>query len=137
MIKPKILCFGTLIVDIITSKIERIPNPGECIGGKTSINLGGNVYSMSVNLKRLLKDNGEVFCFGRVGNDVFGKMFEKAFDAEKILSHLNLSHDKPTSSNLVIQQVGCERRYIFDDGANALVNECDITNEIVDRKSVV
>jgi sugar/nucleoside kinase (ribokinase family) len=50
----KILCIGTLIMDIINAKVSRLPEEGECIAAESiSLKLGGSAYSTSVNLSRL------------------------------------------------------------------------------------
>jgi len=116
--KLRILCFGTLIVDIITSKIKRIPHAGECVIGETTLNLGGNSFSSSVNLKRLIQDDALVYCYGNVGNDEFGKMFTKSLINENVECIIEQSNSMRTSTNLIIQENDFDRRYIFNSGAN-------------------
>lgn len=127
---PRIACFGTLIVDIITAKLARMPSSGECVGGSASIHLGGNSYSVSVNLKRLFQSSAEVVCVGSIGDDAFGAMFESALRKEGVEVSARRSTTRGTSSNLILQVRGEDRRYIFDEGANACLSERDVLEEI-------
>jgi len=119
----RIMCVGTLIVDIINSKVERLPNEGESIAASVSVNPGGNTYSMSVNLKRLNPKNVEVYCCGITGEDDLGEIFKRRLIEEDIISFFQETKEKNTSCNVILQEIGRDRRYIFDQGANSLFSK--------------
>jgi fructokinase len=122
----KILCVGTLIADIIHEKVDRLPNEGECISTRVSLNLGGNAYSSTVNLMRLSTDNITVHCYGLIGEDNIGSLFESALAKEGVVCHFNRVPDKKTACNLILQEEGKERRFLLDAGANVSAKQRDI-----------
>ncbi|MDP4183043.1 MAG: carbohydrate kinase family protein [Bacillota bacterium] len=126
----KILCIGSLIVDIINSKIERLPREGESTNASVLISLGGNAFSMSVNLSRLNQLDFEVFCYGQIGQDCLGELFEVRLRDENVLSCLQKTNKKNTSCNIIIQEKGKDRRYIFDEGANSFLFKGQLINVI-------
>lgn len=126
----KVLCVGTLIIDIINKKIERIPNEGETVTTEVSLNLGGNAYSSSVNIKRLAPQEMQVYCYGRIGTDALGSLFENGLNKEGVICRLSKVPEKKTSCNIILQEKGKERRYIFDAGANSSAVQEDLLKTI-------
>jgi sugar/nucleoside kinase (ribokinase family) len=126
----RILCVGSMIVDVINSKIERLPKEGESINASVSISPGGSAYSVSVNLSRLNQLGFEVFCFGQTGQDSLGELFEVKLESEKVISCLQKIKNKSTSCNVIIQEKGKDRRYIFDEGANPDLSKDELINVI-------
>lgn len=114
----KILCVGTLIADIINEKVTRLPNAGECITSEVSLNLGGNAFSSSVNIKRLSAPDNYVYCYGLIGADAVGTLFENNLKEEGVISHISKIPTKKTSCNIILQEKDKDRRYIFNEGAN-------------------
>ncbi len=113
-----ILCIGSLIVDIINSKVATLPNENECVLADVSLNLGGSGYSTSVNFARLNSTDHNVYCYGVVGDDSLGELFISGFKKEGVTPLLTKSSENKTSVNMVLQEEDKERRYIFCEGAN-------------------
>ncbi|MBN2394467.1 MAG: carbohydrate kinase family protein [Anaerolineae bacterium] len=115
----KVLCVGTLIIDIINAKVAKLPQEGECVTTEVTLNLGGNAYNASVNLSRLASEGTSVYCYGLVGEDDLGDLFESELEREGVTGLLSRVPGKKTSCNVILQEKGKERRYLFDEGANA------------------
>ncbi|MGL1893446.1 MAG: carbohydrate kinase family protein [Spirochaetaceae bacterium] len=128
--QKSILAVGTLIVDIITEKLDAIPDPGCCVIGEVSINLGGNAYSSSVNLKRLLTENERVICCSIIGSDLYGLMFRDSLRNESIELSLTEISGKTTSSNLIIQEKYVDRRYVFNPAVCDMFDFSKIITEL-------
>lgn len=128
----KILCVGTLIIDIINDKIDKLPNEGECVTTGVSINLGGNAYSSSVNIRRLTSQESSVYCYGLTGTDDLGSLFENGLNKEGVICTLSKVSGKKTSCNIILQEKGKDRRYIFSEGANSQASKEDLL-KIIDE----
>lgn len=61
----KVLCVGTLIVDIIDDAIDRMLNPGEGVSTTIGVHLGGNAYNVAVDLAKLGMSSGQVWAMVR------------------------------------------------------------------------
>ncbi len=128
----KILCIGTLIMDIINSKVNQLPKEGECIIAESiSLKPGGSAYSTSVNLSRLAPDHTEIYCLGTVGDDHVGHIFGQELTEEGVISYLFTDGSKSTSCNIILQEQGKDRRYIFCEGANTSITKGRIF-EVID-----
>ncbi len=114
----KVLCVGSLIIDIINSKIDKLPAESECIEADVTLGPGGNAYSMSVNLSRLAAGDVSVYCYGHTGKDVLGDLFENCLKQEGVNSLVDRVYGKGTSCNMILQEKDRDRRYIFYEGAN-------------------
>lgn len=114
----KVLCVGTLIADIINEKIECLPTEGQCVTAEVSLNLGGNAFSSSVNFKRLLNSESMVYCYGLIGSDMIGSLFENKLREEGVICSIARIPGRKTSCNIILQGKGRDRRYIFNEGAN-------------------
>jgi sugar/nucleoside kinase (ribokinase family) len=114
-----VLCVGTLIMDIINAKVDHLPEESECVTAAVSMNFGGSAFSMSVNLRRLATQDLIVTCYGPVGQDELGDLFENRLKREGVICCLDRIRDKKTSCNMILQEKDKDRRYIFDEGANA------------------
>jgi sugar/nucleoside kinase (ribokinase family) len=43
----KVLCIGTLVVDIINEAIDRMLHAGEAVNATVEVQLGGNAYNVA------------------------------------------------------------------------------------------
>jgi fructokinase len=122
----KVLCVGTLIADIINEKIDCLPSEGECVFAEVSLSLGGNAFSSSVNFKRLLNPKSNVYCYGLVGSDMIGSLFENKLREEGVLCNITKNPNSKTSCNMILQEKNRDRRYIFNEGANTSASKEDV-----------
>lgn len=122
----KVFCVGTLIADIINEKIDCLPSEGQCVTAEVSLNLGGNAFSSSVNFKRLLDPESRVYCYGLIGSDMIGSLFENKLREEGVICSIVRIPDRKTSCNIILQEKGRDRRYIFNEGANTSARKEDV-----------
>jgi sugar/nucleoside kinase (ribokinase family) len=114
----KVLCIGTLIVDIINDAIDRILSPGEGVSTIIGVHLGGNAYNVAVDLAKLGLSERQVSCVGAVGDDHFGELFRRELKRHGVTPQVQTVDESCTSKNIILQVKGEERRYHFDEGAN-------------------
>lgn len=122
----KVLCVGTLIADIINEKIDYLPSEGECVTAEVSLTLGGNAFSSSVNFKRLLNPESMVYCYGLIGSDMIGSLFENNLREEGVFCNILKIPNRKTSCNIILQEKNRDRRYIFNEGANTSASKEDV-----------
>ncbi|GAI31463.1 unnamed protein product, partial [marine sediment metagenome] len=68
--KIDVVCMGILVVDIFTSPIDRIPEPGQLASAdEIFLSGGGHAHNTSISLARL---GTKVGIMGKIGNDPFG-----------------------------------------------------------------
>ncbi|MGC1375848.1 MAG: carbohydrate kinase family protein [Anaerolineales bacterium] len=114
----RILCVGTLIVDIINDAIDRVLNPGEGVSTGIDAQPGGNAYNVAVDLMKLGLREKQAGCVGALGNDFFGELFERELQCYGVIPLTRRIAGKRTSKNVILQVKGEERRYHYDEGAN-------------------
>ena len=122
---PDIICAGMLVADIFVNPIPRVPPPGQLeLTDRLLLAVGGCASNTAVSLSRL---GHQVTVLGKVGNDLFGDFVLKDFqrlgpDPSRLLR----SQSYPTSTTVVINVEGEDRRFIHSFGANAEFSAADI-----------
>jgi sugar/nucleoside kinase (ribokinase family) len=74
-VQQKILCTGTLIVDIINDPVDKALGPNEGVNTSIGVYAGGNAFNVSADLVKLGIPADTVTCLGVCGEDFFGEMF--------------------------------------------------------------
>jgi len=112
-----VVCVGILVADILTSTIDRIPQPGELIWShEISLSGGGHAHNTSVSLARLGMKVGAV---GKIGNDPFGKFLVEDLQREGVdTSRITVSNTSGTSKTMILLTPFEDRRFIHTIGAN-------------------
>ena len=118
----KVLCLGTLIVDIINEAIDRMLSPGEGVDTTIGVHLGGNAYNVAIDLAKLGLAQDQVSCVGALGDDHFGELFKGDLEGYGVIPQVQTVSGSHTSKNIILQIKGEERRYHFDAGANPLLD---------------
>jgi len=114
----KVLCVGSLIIDIINDAIDRPLDAGEGVETAIGVHLGGNAFNVAVDLRNLGLE-GEVGCVGAVGDDFLGSQFYHDLERRDVIPRLRTMPGVGTSKNIILQIMGDERRYHLDPGPNA------------------
>jgi sugar/nucleoside kinase (ribokinase family) len=99
----KVLCIGTLIIDIINDAIDRPFNPGEGVSTTIGVHLGGNAYNVAVDLAKLGLSKGQVSCVGAVGDDHFGELFQRELPQYGVVPRVQIVGGSQTSKNVILQ----------------------------------
>lgn len=123
--KIEVVCLGILVVDILCSPIDKVPEPGELIStDEISLSGGGHAHNAAVSLARL---GLKVGALGKVGHDHFGDFLKEDLRKEGVdISKIAVSHKLGTSKTMIILTHSEDRRFIHTLGANANFNIDDI-----------
>ena len=113
-----VACVGILVADIFASPIDSLPREGELKPtDRFWMSVGGCAANTAVDLRRL---NRSVTVIGKVGCDLFGDFVVGEFNRHSIdARHVQRSSRTPTSSTVIMNVRGQDRRYIHCIGANA------------------
>ncbi|MEM2130508.1 MAG: carbohydrate kinase family protein [Candidatus Bathyarchaeia archaeon] len=116
----QVTCAGIIVVDIIAADLPKISSPGELTftSRRIEVHMGGHAGNVSIDLRKLGLQQGEVSCVGAVGEDVFGDFLENLLKSHSLVTHLQRIKDTDTSKNMVLVVSGEDRRFHVDIGAN-------------------
>lgn len=123
----KICVIGSINMDL-TTLVERFPNPGETITGKSFGNYpGGKGANQAVSAGRL---GADVSMIGKLGDDIYGLQYLQVFKDNYVKSN-RVGIEKSISSGIAVIEVdgSGENHIIVIPGTNGLVN-----NEFIDEQ---
>jgi sugar/nucleoside kinase (ribokinase family) len=112
-----VVCLGILVSDIFAEPVPMLPQPGEL---KTTegflLSPGGCAANVAINLRRL---NRRVGVVGKVGKDHFGDFVIAELRQHGIeTEYIRRSASNPTSTTVILNVHGEDRRYLHCLGAN-------------------
>ncbi|WP_460167383.1 carbohydrate kinase family protein [Thermostilla marina] len=112
------LCAGILFADIACEPVDHLPEEGELVPTRRmQLGLGGCAANVAVDLAKLGVDVGVAGC---VGDDVFGSFVIDSLDAHGIaVDAIRRLPQVGTSSTMIINVQGQDRRFISTPGASA------------------
>lgn len=116
--KTKVLCTGTLVVDIFSSNINGAIAPNTGFSTGVEHHPGGNVLNMAVNLSKLAGKAAEIHCCGVTGDDMFSDMLINYLKKHGITCHVRKMKNKETAKCLIIGFKDKSRAFVGDKGAN-------------------
>ncbi|MDQ1002572.1 ribokinase [Neobacillus niacini] len=113
--KPRITVLGSLNMDLVTVT-EKMPQQGETITGQAfSTFPGGKGANQAVAAARL---GAEVYMFGKVGNDLFGKKLKEILNQENVnVDYVDVETNEETGTASIIISDD-DNRIIVVPGAN-------------------
>lgn len=120
------LCTGIVVADHVCEPIDYLPQAGELVlTPRTSLLIGGCAANVALNLVRLGHESAVV---GRVGDDGFGRfVVEGLAQAGVDVGHLLAVPGEATSTSIIVNVVGDDRRFIHARGANATLTGSEIS----------
>ncbi|HIE18727.1 TPA: carbohydrate kinase family protein [Candidatus Bathyarchaeota archaeon] len=115
-----VTCAGILVIDLIAAHLPRVSSPGELTYAPRGIemHIGGHCGNVSIDLRKLGIQKGQVSATGAVGKDIFGDFFDGILRENGIVTHLQKVSEADTSKDLILVVTGEDRRYHADIGAN-------------------
>lgn len=130
------LCAGIVVADHVCDPVDRVPGPGELVlASGAELSIGGCASNVAVDLARLDRSAAVV---GRVGRDLLGQFCRQALEQAGVdCEFLDRSETGKTSSTLVINTRGEDRRFIHSVGANAEFDGTEMTPELIRRSRVL
>ena len=118
----KVLCVGTLLLDIITEPMNPAPEWGGGVGIPIEIQPGGNAFNVAVDLVQLGVPPSQVCCMGAVGDDPVGRLFIDALEERGVTTRISQMPGERTGKSIILQVEGADRTFIVDKGASAAVS---------------
>ncbi len=131
-----VLCAGLIVADHVCAPIERIPPAGQlAMTERIDLTIGGCASNVAVDLARL----GLRSCVaGRVGDDPLGRHVCSALAAEGAdCSQVTLSTTSQTSTTMVVNVRGEDRRFIHSAGANTEFTGDEIDDSAIRRSRAI
>lgn len=131
-----VVCMGILVADILTSPIDRLPEPGQLASAdEIFLSGGGHAHNTSISLTRL---GAKVGVMGKVGSDPFGNFLMEDLKKEGVdTSKITVSDRSETSKTIVILTLYEDRRFIYTAGANADFGIEDIDYEYLKQAKIL
>ena len=124
--KVKVLCTGTLVVDIFSSNIKGVIGPNTGFSTGVEHHPGGNVLNMAVNLSKLAGGAAEIHCCGVTGDHMFSEMLINYMKKHGIICHVQKFKTRETAKCLIIGFKDKSRAFVGDKGANDLFSAFEI-----------
>jgi sugar/nucleoside kinase (ribokinase family) len=120
-----VICLGILVADVFLSPVDSLPKEGELKTVDSFLSsVGGCAANTAIDLRRLGRG---VAVLGKVGSNMFGDFVIAELQRHGIdTSHVKRSHALPTSSTVILNVRGEDRRYLHCIGANAEFSLADV-----------
>jgi sugar/nucleoside kinase (ribokinase family) len=131
-----VACFGILVADVFLEPIESLPKAGEL---KTTSGFVMGAGGCAANVAQCLRKLGKsVAIVGKVGSDQFGDYVIATLAGQGVdTSCIRRSASSPTSSTVIINVHGEDRRYLHCVGANRELTGHDVDMCALDRSRVL
>jgi sugar/nucleoside kinase (ribokinase family) len=130
------LCFGIVVADHVCEPISNVPHAGDLVlTPRTHLSIGGCAANVAVDLVRLGRTAAVV---GRVGDDAFGRFAIDALSTAGVdVRHIASLPGEATSTSMIINVRGEDRRFIHAPGANARLEGNEISPELLKQSRAV
>lgn len=130
------LCAGIVVADFVCAPVSEVPAAGGLVmTDSISTAIGGCASNVAVDL---VKQNVRVSVVGRVGADMPGQFVRDALGNVGVdTTHLLETPTVQTSSTLIVNVRGEDRRFIHAFGANALFDGTEVTSEMIAAAKVL
>jgi len=131
-----VACAGILVADLFANPIRRLPEPGELTTTSGLVmGTGGCAANTAIALRILGKDARVA---GKVGMDMLGDFMISELPRHGIgIEHIRRTPNYPTSSTIVFNVEGEDRRYVHCIGANVDFTPDDIDPAFLDEADVL
>jgi sugar/nucleoside kinase (ribokinase family) len=130
------LCLGIVVADHVCEPISHLPQAGELVlTPRTHLSIGGCAANVAVDLVRLGRQAAVV---GRVGDDAFGRIVTDALRSAGVeVAHIASLPGEATSTSMIINVKGEDRRFIHSPGANARLEGSEISPDLLKQTRAV
>jgi sugar/nucleoside kinase (ribokinase family) len=124
-----VVCLGILVADVFLEPVDMLPNAGELkVTDGFVMGAGGCAANVAQCLRRLGRT---VAVAGKVGNDRFGDYVADELSHQGIDTAAVRRSQGPTSSTIIINVRGDDRRYLHCIGANRDFTVRDVDETIL------
>ena len=131
-----VVCLGILVADVFVSPVDALPKAGELKTTERFLStVGGCAANTALDLRRL---DRSVAISGKVGRDMFGDFVVGELQRRGIqVSGIRRSQALPTSSTVILNVRGEDRRYLHSIGANAEFSLADVDFQILEGARIL
>jgi sugar/nucleoside kinase (ribokinase family) len=131
-----VVCLGILVADLFAEPIDALPQPGQLkTTGGFLLGAGGCASNTAACLRKLGRS---VRILGKVGSDLFGDFVVKELGERGVdTSAIRRSVAHQTSSTVILNVRGEDRRYLHVIGANADFTIADVDRTTMDDSRVI
>ena len=126
----KVMCVGTVLVDILTAPIATEISAGQGVETPIALHPGGNAFNVSVDLVRLGVEPRNICCIGAVGEDAAGALVRDALKTHGVEDRLPRVRNGRTGKCIILNVEDEERTFIFDKGASQYLGANDVIRAI-------
>jgi sugar/nucleoside kinase (ribokinase family) len=134
--RKQILCVGDMVVDIFSSPLARLPEPGELVlSDKIAVFPGGNALNTAIALRRLGEN---VAIAGSIGDDALGRLLldqiqEQGLDVRGVRRETG----ERTASTFILRAEGQDRRFIHSLGVAGTFTGEHISPELIPENGIM
>jgi sugar/nucleoside kinase (ribokinase family) len=124
------LCLGIVVADHVCEPISHVPRAGELVlTPRAHLSIGGCAANVAVDLVRLGRKASVIGC---VGEDAFGRFAIDTLRAAGVdVRHVAGLPGEATSTSMIINVRGEDRRFIHSPGANARLDGNEISPDML------
>ncbi|MBN2753360.1 MAG: carbohydrate kinase family protein [Candidatus Goldbacteria bacterium] len=131
----KVLCVGTLVVDIFAQGLDSAVAPNTGFKSRISHHPGGNVLNVAIDLSKLGVKN--VICGSVTGDDMFGNMLAGYLEKYKIKSRVKIIKNGQTAKCFILGFDDKSRAFIGDKGSNPIYTAAEVIKLIKKEKPAI
>jgi len=117
-VNKKVLCCGTLVVDIFCGPVKGVIAPDTGFAAAISPREGGNALNVAVSLSKLGHPRGLVHLCGVAGDDIYAEMFERYLEKHGVKPHVKKVRSSESAKCLILGFGGGKRAFVGFKGAN-------------------
>jgi sugar/nucleoside kinase (ribokinase family) len=134
--QKQILCVGDMVVDIFSSPLARLPEPGELVlSDKIAVFLGGNALNTAIALRRLGEN---VAVAGSIGDDSLGRLLLDQIQAQGLdVRGVRMEPEGRTASTFILRAEGEDRRFIHSLGVAATFTGEHVSPELIPENGIM
>jgi len=134
--RGKVLCVGDLVVDIVSSAMPRLPEPGEiALIERIAVFPGGNALNTAVALRRM---GEQVSIAGSVGDDALGRLLLDQLQMHDLnVRGVRREPGGRTASTFILRAEGEDRRFIHSLGVAATFTGEHVSPELIPENGIM
>ena len=134
---PKqVLCVGDMVVDIFSSPLAQLPEPGELVlCDRIAVFPGGNALNTAIALHRL---GQKVAVAGSVGDDAIGRLLTKQVQTQGLdVRGVRQEPGGRTATTFILRAEGEDRRFIHSLGVAATFSGEQVSPELIPDNGIM
>lgn len=134
--QKQILCVGDMVVDIFSSPLARLPEPGELVlCDKIAVFPGGNALNTAIALSRLGEN---VAVAGSIGDDALGRLLLDQMQTQGLdVRSVRREPGGRTAATFILRAEGQDRRFIHSLGVAGTFTGEHVSAELIPDNGIM